>query len=222
MNKFACACRLAIVLLSGAVAAAGPPNEQADTVTIPLDHIWAWSTPGTRAMRTSAKPGTPRPAEAPLLKEIRRVLADRPSQGAAARAGFAVQGNDLEALREAYAVLVDGQEPRKSFQTGDDISIVFFSYQAGVYVHLRKVIIRANTVEVQYQLIPHRSREATEHFAIIPLGKSLTGHVQVEIIQSPLEQTLADDFRVNPLRPELADQLVCKSFSFDVDKQDSN
>lgn len=220
MNRFsALTCALAIASFLQSYSLAN--GDDARFTTIPLDQVWAWWMPGTRPMQVSSKPGQPRPPEATFLRDIRRALANRPATGDAPRSGFAMLGKDLDAIREAHTVMVGGQESRDSFCSNEDISIAFFSYQAGVYVHLDQIERRGSVIRVQYKLVPHRTREATEHFALIPLGKLPVGVFSIKYEQLPLKQSVADSYRVPPTRPELAQQIVSRDFSFEVQECDS-
>jgi len=199
-----------------------------ETVVIPLDQIWAYRMPGTRPMNASLGRGVYVAAEGPMLGEIRRALVQEPVKGTSrpiqwkdAKPGFAVLGTGMDALRESHAVLVEKQEPRKSFPVDTEITLVFFSYDAGSYVHFHRVDRLDNVVEIRYQFVPHYSSDASEHFALIPLGKLPAGKQRVNVIQSPLQQKHVDKFGVQPLRPEWGRRIVCKSFSFSVTDQDN-
>lgn len=177
-----------------------------DAVKIPLDQIWAFGMPGTHPIEASQ-----------LTKEIRSALANRPPKGGQAQVGFAVAGVGLQALRNAHKVLVKDEMPQATFPPGKKISLVFFSHQGGVYVHLDKVERSNNTVTINYKLIPHRTREATEHFALIPLTNTPKGRIQVEVIQAPLDKQIATQYGVPRLRPDLGMNLVSGSYSFSVE-----
>ncbi len=159
-------------------------------------------------------------AEGPMVSGIRRALRPEPIQGTNpiqwkdASPGFAVLGTGMDALHKAHAVLVKNQEPRKSFPADAEITLVFFSYQAGTYVHLHRVDRRDEIVEIRYRFVPHRTRDLSEHFALIPLGKLSGGKLRVEVIQSPLQQKHVNLSGMKPLQPEWGRQVVCKSFSF--------
>ncbi len=227
-------CAAGLVWLAGgmgcAYAADGEEKpEKAETVVIPLDQIWAYKMPGTRPMNAFLQRGVYVTPEGSLLGEIRRALVQEPVKGTSrpiqwkdAKPGFAVLGTGMDALREAHAVLVKKQEPRKSFPVDTEITLVFFSYDAGSYVHLHRVDRQDNVVEIRYQFVPHYSLDGSEHFALIPLGKLPAGKQRVNVIQSPLQQKHVDKFGVQPLRTEWGRRIVCKSFSFLVTDQDND
>jgi hypothetical protein len=184
---------------------------------IPLDKIWAWQMPGTLDVATLEKDKPPSFAYGPLVRDILRVLGDAPEEGKPAREAFAVQGTGLDALREAHAVLVQKKKPQNTFPAGSEISVVFFSYSSGSYVHLEKVQRRDNVIEIRYRFVPHKTAELTEHIAIAPLGPSPAGEFQVAVIQSPMdERFVKGGFR--PVDPAVARQLVSGSFRFSVEE----
>jgi hypothetical protein len=200
-------------------APAAPADDESKTVTIPLDQIWAYDMPGTRDTG-QLEPNKPaKLGSGPLVGEILRALAVTPAEGKEARPGFAVLGTGLEAIREAHAVLVDNSKPRQAFPTGGEVSVVFFSYEAGSYVYLNRVERGGNVVEIYYRFVPHRTMNLTSHFAIIPLGALPAGKIYVKILQSPLEQEYTiQGFR--PVTDAVSRQIVCRSFSFSVVQND--
>ncbi len=160
-----------------------------ETVVIPLDQIWALDMPGTRNIRKLQAEKLPPPGDGQLVAQIRRSLSkDRP-KGEAAKAGFAVLGTGLEALRDAHAVLVEGKEPRKSFPVGSDLTLVFFSQRlSSYYVHVHEVTCQENAISIRYRFVPHETKELTTHFALIPIKGLAEGGYRVRVIQSPMER----------------------------------
>lgn len=165
-----------------------------------LDEIWAHNMPETRRIN----PGS-----------ILRSLEKTPPKGTKAKAGFAVRGSGRDALRQAYQVIVEGEEPRKEFTDGDEISVVFFSYQFGDYVHLHKVERQYRNIEIRYRFFPHESAYTTEHLALIPLGKLPAGKYRINIVRSPREQRMLD-IGYRPVSNASARRVVCSSSSFSV------
>lgn len=168
---------------------------------VPFDDIWGYGMPGTRDVTTLKG--------AKLLEGIRNELSKSPK----GREGFVVQGDGAAALRAASAALLD-KKPQQSYPESE-LTLVFFSYEFGYYVRLEKVEIEENVVKVHYQFVPHKSKELTKHFALIPLGQFSPGKVQVEFIQSPLPQEFANA-GWKPVSSETAQRVVCQSFSFVV------
>ncbi len=212
---------LSLVFVTAAAANDEP------VVEIPLDQIWAAQMPGTRDVHT-LDPRRFDPLIKSLVRPIRlslnpewQIESGKP-QRPVAGTGFAVMGSGRIALEHAHKVLVEKKPPQKSFPAGSDISVVFFSYQAGTYVHLHQVERQGKVIEVRYQFVPHTSRNMSVHFALIPLGKLSAGKIRVNVVQSPLDQVLVDQYLVKPLRPEWGRQIVCKSFSFLVVDQKDN
>ena len=189
--------------------------DKAETVIIPLDKIWALNMPGTRDIGNLETNKPPNYAYGPLVAQIRRSLSKTPPRGNKAKAGFAVLGTGLDALRQAHEVITEDNRPHKVFPLGDEISIVFFSHEFGHYVHLHRVERQGNVVNICYRFIPHETDEVTEHVAIFQLANLSAGKYRVNIVRSPMEQRLIDlGFR--SISDADACRIVCSSFSFSV------
>lgn len=185
-------------------------NDGDGSVVIPLDKVWAFQMPETRDVGELEQEKPLRWKHGPLVGQIRRSLSIAPPAGKEAKAGFAVLGTGIDALPRAHEVICKGKARRKEFPFGSEISVVFFSYQFGSYVHLHRVEQRNNVIEVHYRFVPHRTREMTSHFALIPLGALPSGEYTVEIIQYPLDQQITDG----------GHDIICKPFAFSVIEQD--
>jgi hypothetical protein len=179
-------------------------------VKIPLDKVWAFRMPGTVDLATIDKPVASREIES-----IRRVLSMPTAQGKDAKAAFVVLGTGLKAIHEAHAVLVDGKKPRETIPKDSEASVVFFSYEFGRYVHLHSVERHGNSIEIKYEFVPHKSKELTEHFAVMPLGKLPAGTLRVDIVELPMpQQLIAAGWK--PISADVSRGVVCRSFSFVV------
>ncbi|OHB74841.1 MAG: hypothetical protein A2W31_06410 [Planctomycetes bacterium RBG_16_64_10] len=189
--------------------------DESKTVAIPLDQIWAWRMPGTRDIG-QLEPNKPaKVACGPLVGEIRKALSATPANGKEAKPGFAVLGTGLKALRGAHAVLVKNKNPQDTFPANSEISVVFFSYQFGPYVHLEHVKRRDNVVDIAYEFVPHRTEEVTEHLALIPVGNLSSGKYYVKVDRASMEQKNAvQGFR--PTTDTDARRIICHSFDFTV------
>lgn len=203
-------------------ALAEPVGEQPEPVAIPLKKIWAWDMPGSTDVR-SLEPqvfGVPIRTEA-QLKQAERSLISRTLRPLASdfseKAGeaFAVAGTGIESLENAHAVLAENHEPRKSFSTKDELSVVFFSRISGTYAHLDKVQRQGQRIEIRYKFVPHIDGHLTVNFAIIPIGTLSEGEVIVDIASLPLEKKFID-MGVAPISKESEARIVCKSFRFVV------
>ncbi len=181
-------------------------KQNASDRIIPLKSIWAYEMPGTRVL-------SERGDENAVLNEIRRSLKFDPKKHPTAPEGFAVRGEGLEALREAQAVLVKGEKPRTSFKDDDSISLVFFSYEFGAYVHVTSVEQRESVVQVAYRFVQHQTRELTEHIALIPLGRMKEGTIRV-VINHQIDTSAPD--RLD--RDDEIPRTVCRSFDIKVTK----
>ena len=155
-------------------------------------------------------------ATAREIRSIRQALSKPQPEGTHTEPAFVVVGSGLNAIHEAHGVLVDGKKPRESISQDQVATIVFFSREFGRYVHLRRVEQRGNNIEVGYQFIPHKTKEVTGHFAIIPLGKLPAGKTRVEVKQTPMPQEYISA-GWKPTSSEVAKGVVCSSFSFSVE-----
>jgi hypothetical protein len=201
---------IGFVVLWCATAAAEPPKEQPDTVTIPLDQVWAFRMPGTRDVARMLREN-----HSPLFDKIRGALSNYPEKGSQAKPSFVVAGDHVPALKAAKAVLVEGKPPRTSFRGTEELNIFLFSRQCAVYVQLDAVQRSNNDIQVRYSLIPHEESMVTEHFALIPLGKLAAGKYRINIVRLPMSpQLIAKGFV--PISAIVADSTVCKSSEFEV------
>jgi hypothetical protein len=201
-------CRFALPFLVVTSSLAEPPKKESRAVTIPLTSIWAYNMPGTRELQKMEDRRV-----AKQIEGIRRALSQLPPQGKEAGKGIAVLGTGVDALAEAHAVLVEGKKPRKTFPVDSEVSIFFYSYESGFYVHLRSITRQGNSIEIRYRFVTHKTKELTQHFALIPLGKITPGQFPVEIIQAPMpEEFIKAGWK--PVKSEVVKRIVCKSFSF--------
>lgn len=232
MNRLAVTCGFAAALFWSAVAAAEPPNEQADTVTIPLDRIWAFHMPDTRDVREleperfgEDTTSFPSGRLVQLMHESMSqricdtlVFLDR-EKGERTKPGFAVLGVGRQALQATYSVLVDGTAAPTRFPVDSDITVVFFSHLFGDYVYVDEVERRGTKIEIRYGFIPHMSKDMSKHFALIPLSSLPAGKYQVEFIQLPLPaKYIVKGEKVVP--EDMVDWIVCKPFTFSVVEED--
>ena len=182
---------------------------------IPLETIWALNMPGTRNVR-ELEPENFGKAGSGVDSNLNIIL--QPLRGlrtGQAKPAFAVLGTGLDALEEARAVM-KGLNARSSFPKGSDISIVFFTHPSALYVHVHEVVKSSGLVQVRYRLVPHETKELTQHFALIPLGKLPSGRVKVEVSQSPMEQKFVDA-GAQPPEKGWESRTISGSFEFVVD-----
>jgi hypothetical protein len=227
MNRLAVTCGFAAALFWSAVPAAEPPNEQADTVTVPLDQIWAYDMPGTRDVRELEPEHFGERVRSLPGREQSRLLHDSETQqirqalpfllgDKQAKPGFVVLGTDDESLHQAYLVLVKNQKPRSSFPVHSRVWLVFFSHQFGAYVHLQNVERQGANITIFYQFVPHKTEVVTEHFALIPLHNLPPGRFHVEVVQAPMDRALIEQGST-PVDRDKGRQVVCQPFSFSVE-----
>ena len=190
-------------------------SEQPDKpVTIALKEIWAWQMPGTKDVR-KLEPEPQRLRHDSVAKQIRRVLSRGLRKGELAGPGFVVVGQGEQALKNVLRVLASNRPPRETFSAGEELSVVFFAYSSSQYVHLKNVVKHHQRLELAYELVPHKTKEVTEHFAVVSLGKLNPGKYDVEVVRMPLAQKYAEA-GFKPAPQEYVDRIVCQSFSFTV------
>lgn len=191
-----------------------------EPVSIPLKEIWALDMPGTRNVRELDPPRKMEPRS--VIEFIQTSLVERtaqtlnsnnwPKNGDSAGRGFVVVGTDVDALREAHAILSKEKKRADYLPVGKDLSLVFYSYSSGRYVHLDKVERQGDTITVDYHFVSHRTLDMSTHVALIPLGELPVGKVRVRMVQVKDKEsgksTPADNRNARPV--------VCDSFSFVV------
>ncbi|HZZ28115.1 MAG TPA: hypothetical protein VFE46_08940 [Pirellulales bacterium] len=199
------------------LAAFGDPPNQSSTVTIPLKDIWASNMPGTIDVRDLEPEAYGSDAKKLPLEQYQQayksskitqiiISLEKQPYDQVASDGFAVEGTGKTALNAACDVIVEHKKPQKIL-VGQDVSIVFFSREFNYYIHITEVTQQQNTFHIQYQFVPHDTKDTTVHFALIPVGKLSGGVYSVEIEPTQhLEQKLRDWEK----------RIVCKSFSFTV------
>ena len=180
---------------------------------IPLNAIWALDMPGTRPMDRTIR-GDPPVYESPeglLVDEIRSSLKYDPRKYPLGSECFIVLGTGMQALKEAHAVFIKGQPRQTSARKGEKISLVFFSYQFGAYVHISEVHQKANNIEIIYRFVPHETKDVTAHVALIPIDHLNVGSSQVV--------TRIDVAASKRNWSQWSKRIVCRSFTFDVEGQ---
>jgi hypothetical protein len=184
-------------------------------VVIPLKDVWAFEMPGTRDVR-ELELDFKKSNRSPLTSGILRTLTSN-ELGKSTKPAFAVPGTGGDALREAHAVLVESKKPRASFAVNEKLSVVFFSHSFNYYVHLSRIEQQVDKVVITYRFIPHREKELTRHFALIPLRKLPRGTVKVEIIRARMQPQSITGFK--PLGAATDAQVVARPFQFEVVKE---
>jgi len=137
---------------------------------------------------------------------INRELILRTGDQAKAGPCFLVIGEGKEALLNAAKVIVEGALPAKVLPTDKKLSLVFYSYSAPGYVHLQSVKRSKSKLTVSYEVVTHRTLEATVHFALISLGKIPAGQVTIETKEVPPKKSYTNH--------ALTDRVVCDSCTF--------
>jgi hypothetical protein len=218
------------------VAAEPKPASASKTAAIPLNEIWASYMPGTRDIHTSepdvftSTTSDPPAAELASKSFINRIAAklepaptkaDGPAVAPTPRKAFAVMGNGVEALKAASEQFDQVEAPEQSFPAGKEISVVFFSYQAGSRVELLSAERNGHRVEIKYRFVSEGLLMSTSHLALIPLGRLAAGEYQVQFKQEPMA-TRPGAKSGSKINEEWGQRLICKPFSFSIvgaDKQ---
>lgn len=205
---------LSIVALCFAVGESKPRE-----YVIPLDQIWALGIPGTKdilKLENREKFRGMKAAERiknSLVENTKyRLSSDfRPPRNQSAGPGFVVAGTGLDALKEANAILTDKKGRSETLPSNKELTLVFYSYMCARYVRLDEVRRSGRHINIKYHFESHVQAMSSTHFALIPIGKFTPGVVDVHIERLPDTNTLT------PLDDERVRQLVCESFSIQVE-----
>jgi hypothetical protein len=215
---------------STAFGAEPTASVSAESSNIPLKEIWALEMPGTidyRILDPDSFGRVPRDASV----EVRRSISEKymNSMGRKIKLAFmeqarpdtlpieafAVEGTGKEALSNLFRVVVEGKEEQNVFSKGGTLSLVFYARLSPYYVHLDQVQRDGNSINISYRLVPHMQRNATAHFALIPLTKIEPGEVDVNILP-PIFDDKFDQLNVSPPQENDLTKFVSRSFSFEV------
>lgn len=173
---------------------------------IPLSEIWARDMPGTKNIDELHKQWRP--------EDIKRFQRNPAPKEETVRPTFAVQGTGFEALRNSYEVLVKKKEPKRSFDENTDISIIFFSRDDNWYVHLQSVEVKNKIITLNCNMVTHETQETTKHFALIPVGKLLSGEYQIEVVVSQVDKT--GQPIPNPLEQAIVNRIISGPSTFSI------
>jgi hypothetical protein len=201
---------LLVLGASDAIAAKDP----GDVVKTPLNTIWAYAMPGTRDIHELEKTALSAKQAASLDNQIGNVLQFLPKSKTTAK-GFAVAGTEKEALSKALSAFIKKQQPRQAFPANAQVIVFFFSHSFGQYVHLNDVERREKTIKIVYRFVPHKTKQLTAHYALIPLGKLPIGKYRVDIVRLPLEQKYVNQ-GFKSVDSQWGNRVVCQPFSFEV------
>lgn len=181
---------------------------ESETVTIPLDSIWARNMPGTQDIRKldwkqiQWKELLTGPQGAlPLMKKER------------AEPGFVVAGTGQAALVAAHKKSADDPtKPPQSLPHGKECTIVFFTYAFSPGFALDRVTRRDNVIEIYYRYNPSGLDSFATYIALIPLGKLESGEYKVKMVNVPTELTR----ELPEYTADLVPKVVCQPFSFQI------
>ena len=155
MNKSLTIFVLLLPALMSADCFAQTRDNKPKTEIIPLDQIWAWKMPGTKNLGTLDAVKTGGTTEHPIINNIGSVLVRRPIKGEKARPAFVVEGIGKEALQNAQAVFKKGNTAADDMPGDTELSLVFYSYSSGQWVHLVSIEKFERVVTVKYRFVCH-------------------------------------------------------------------
>jgi hypothetical protein len=196
-----------------------------ETVTIPLEEIWALNMPGTQNVykldpgKVSLEISNEELRKVSRVAAIKHVLTSRPRVGESVGPAFVVNGTGAEALKNAHAVILDEKskaDPRRVFPPNSELSIVLYAHCSGRYIWIRRIWRAGGMIRIQYSPMTHETAEATVHLALIPLGKLPEGVYRVKVQEMPTfdpEGSLIEGMSA-------PDQTVSRSFSFELKEAD--
>jgi len=206
---------------------------KAETVVIPLDQIWARSIPGTQDIKT-LEPDHFRPAEGllagqkqakhffnSLSHQIYKAIDRRAETKKPIGPGFAVAGSGREALKAAKEIMEQDQIPPQIFPAGTEISLFFFTRGLGMRFKLKEVRQSNETVTIGFQFGSYSTSDPVEmmsayRFALIPLGKPVSGDLAVNMIEQPPKNKFENiDLPIS--YKQRAKKGICKSFTFTIE-----
>jgi hypothetical protein len=149
--------------------------------------------------------------------QIRRELSRGLKKDETAGEGFVVTGRGERALESAYLVLVKGEKSANKFSESKELSAVFYSHSSGLYVHLTSATLEGHQIKVYFKLVPHKTKELSTHFALIPLGKLEAGEYELTMVRIPLEKRYIES-GFKPVSEGYVRRLISQSFSFAVEE----
>lgn len=197
------------------------------TGEIPLKEIWALGMPGTKNVRDLEKDLWEQNTSRDFMKQslcikAQKLLMKRLKPDEQAPPAFFVEGTGLDALRQLVNQLEkyeksEGEHPAVAkVPAHKELSLVFFSYGGGRYIHLDSVKQGGNRIGIDYHEVAHQSKDVTSHFAIIPVGKLEPGPGKVLIDQLP--PVHQEGARVTVLKDSY--KTVCSPFTFEVEEHE--
>jgi len=193
-----------------------PPAAETKRFLIRPDTIYVYDMPQFGDVREFESPRTIHPGwqikDTPLVYDIGRSLHRPFQENHSAGAAFVVEGYRKTALTNAHAVLTNKAERMTEVPSDTDLTLVFYSLTFGRYVWLDSVEQSKTEVVVDYRFVSHMTAEATNHFALIPLGTLSPGPVEVKIRQLPPKAVSGTHH--GPV--ENAERIVSGSFTFEV------
>lgn len=193
-----------VLLIAGC---GGPTAVEPQSVSIPVDSVWGFRIPRTQELEKLLKDDESTTLLQPLLRHIRKTWDDDP--------GLAFQGAGRVVLQQFFRHEFEDYE-RAPLVEGRPISVIFYTQFLGGYLELVDLQRTGFEVVVTYRFIPHETADASQHIAIIPLGKLPKGKYPVVFSRAPVEKKLLDAGHREP--PAEWEKRVTAPFVFSVNE----
>lgn len=192
---------------------------------IPLSETWALRMPGTKNVQElepehygKSQQGL---AEEQQLEHLTQSFSHQIPQLINEKAkskpigeGFVVIGTGKQALEDIKKAL--DTTPPTTLPANEELTLFFYSRLYGSYVHLKHVARSDKTVTIEFAFVTHRTKDMTNHFALIPLGKLSPGNYEVKITPSSNKRLSGKGWTLE----SAAKDFVCQPFRFLVRNSD--
>lgn len=194
-----------LLLVHFLAGCSGTTTPEPKTVTIPLDTVWGLRIPRTQDLEKLLQDNESTTLLQPLLDHIRKTWDDDH--------GLASQGTGRTVLQQFFRHEFDDSE-RAPLVDDRPVSVILYTRFLAGYLELASVQRTGFEIVVSYRFIPHQTTDASQHIAIIPLGKLPKGEYSVRVNRAPIEKKLRDAGRREP--PDVWGKRVTAPFTFSV------
>lgn len=164
------------------------PCHAEEPIEIPLSEIWALDMPGAHNVYELA-PEDARREFNELLKEVKQQLYKLPRDGSAMPEAFAYAGGPARGPQLLLDRLRNKTTAKSVVTQGDPIFVMIFSGNDVRYFRFAGAAWKENTLEIMCEFIPHRTRNESVHFAILPIGNLPPGTYSLTFKHKPLPAT---------------------------------
>jgi len=196
-----------------------------DAVTIPLDEVWGYRMPGTKDI-VDIEPNSDSFKTMLARERIKNSLVTntrwrlnsnfKPKNRADVGTAFVVPMIDLEALKEANAIIAGEKKRAEQLPAGQPLTLVFYSFSCGRNVRLDKITKSEGEMVLEYHFHIHGELTSSPYFALIPIGIFPPGNVNIKIKRLPETEGKNVWGTFPPLDAKESRRIVCDSFVFKV------